>query len=58
VLGGDGRYHNDVAIQTILQMAAANGVGKVLVAKGGIFATPGVSATVRARKAYGSRPFF
>ena len=26
VLGGDGRYHNDRAIQIILRMAAANGV--------------------------------
>jgi phosphoglucomutase len=25
VLGGDGRYHNDVAVQVILKMAAANG---------------------------------
>ena len=31
VLGGDGRYYNDVAIQTILRMAAAAGFGRVLV---------------------------
>ena len=24
VIGGDGRFHNDVAIQTMLKMAAAN----------------------------------
>jgi phosphoglucomutase len=30
VLGGDGRYYNDVAIQTILRMAAAAGFGRVL----------------------------
>lgn len=58
VLGGDGRYHNDIAIQTIIKMAAANGVGKILVAKNGIFATPAVSATVRARKAYGTHARF
>jgi len=54
VLGGDGRYYNDVAIQVIIKMAAANGVSKVLVAQNGIFATPAVSATIRARKATGA----
>ena len=36
VLGGDGRFYNDVAIQTILRMAAANGFGRVLVGQHGI----------------------
>jgi len=54
VLGGDGRFYNDVAIQIVIRIAAANGVNKVLVAKDGIFATPAVSATVRARKATGA----
>lgn len=53
VLGGDGRYYNDVAIQTIIRMSAANGVGRLLIGLNGVFATPAVSATVRARKAYG-----
>ena len=35
VLGGDGRYYNRTAIQTILKMAVANGVGRVLVGRGG-----------------------
>ena len=47
VVGGDGRYYNDVAIQTILRMAAANGVGRVLVGENGLFSTPAVSATIR-----------
>ncbi|MCX7627389.1 MAG: alpha-D-glucose phosphate-specific phosphoglucomutase, partial [Methylophilaceae bacterium] len=34
-LGGDGRYYNREAIQTILKMAAANGFGRVLVGQGG-----------------------
>ena len=29
VLGGDGRYYNDRAIQVIVRMAAANGFGRV-----------------------------
>jgi len=40
VVGGDGRFYNDVAIQTILSMAAANGVAKVIVGQGGLLSTP------------------
>jgi phosphoglucomutase len=41
----------------IIKMSAANGVGKILVGENGIFSTPAVSATIRARKAYGSLSF-
>lgn len=53
VLGGDGRYHNRVAVQTILKLAAANGVQRVLLGRGGILSTPAVSAVIRRRKAFG-----
>lgn len=53
VLGGDGRYHNDVAIQTILSMAAANGVKKCILGQGGLFSTPAVSHIIRKYKAQG-----
>jgi len=53
VLGGDGRYYNRTAIQTILKMAAANGFGKVLVGAGGLLSTPAVSAVIRRRQAFG-----
>ncbi|PKO54769.1 MAG: alpha-D-glucose phosphate-specific phosphoglucomutase, partial [Betaproteobacteria bacterium HGW-Betaproteobacteria-21] len=53
VVGGDGRYHNRSAVQTILRMAAANGFGKVLVGCGGLLSTPAVSAVIRRRAAYG-----
>jgi phosphoglucomutase len=53
VIGGDGRYYNNDAFQVIIKMAAANGVGKLLIGKDGIFSTPAVSATIRKRKCYG-----
>jgi phosphoglucomutase len=53
VLGGDGRYHNDRAIQTIVRMAAANGFGRVLVGRNGILSTPAASCVIRGRAAYG-----
>ena len=53
VLGGDGRFFNDVAIQVILRMAAAAGFGRVLVGRGGILSTPAASAVIRKRRAFG-----
>ena len=47
VLGGDGRYYNRQAIQTIICMAAANGVSKVIVGQGGLLSTPAVSCLIR-----------
>jgi phosphoglucomutase len=53
VLGGDGRYFNRSAIQTILHMAAAHGVGRILVGQGGILSTPAVSCVIRKHGAFG-----
>ena len=53
VLGGDGRYFNRQAIQVILRIAAAHGVGKVLVGQGGILSTPALSCVVRKAGALG-----
>ncbi len=47
VLGGDGRYYNRNAIQTILRMAAANGVSRVILGGGGLLSTPAVSCIIR-----------
>lgn len=41
-VGGDGRYYNRHAIQTIIQMAAASGFSRVLVGQEGILSTPAV----------------
>ncbi len=46
-LGGDGRFYNRVAVQTIIKMAAANGFAKVIVGQGGILSTPAASHIIR-----------
>jgi phosphoglucomutase len=53
VIGGDGRYFNDVAIQKAIRIAAANGFGKVLVGQNGILSTPGASHVIRHYRAFG-----
>lgn len=53
VVGGDGRFHNRAAIQTVLKMAAANGFARIIVGRGGILSTPAVSNLIRSRKAFG-----
>ena len=47
VIAGDGRYYNDVAIQVIIKMAAANGVREIYVGLDGIISTPAASALIR-----------
>lgn len=51
VVGGDGRFHNRHAIQTVLRMAAANDVGSVIVAYDGLLSTPAASHLIRAHGA-------
>jgi phosphoglucomutase len=53
VLGGDGRFYNDTAIQIIIRMAAANGFGQVLVGQHGILSTPAASCVIRKHAAFG-----
>ncbi len=53
VLGGDGRYFNRKAMATILRIAAANGVARVIVGQDGLLSTPAASHLIRKRKAEG-----
>ncbi len=53
VVGGDGRYHNRQAIQTIIQMAAANGFARVIVGQAGILSTPAASHVIRKYQTFG-----
>ncbi|GIT92960.1 alpha-D-glucose phosphate-specific phosphoglucomutase [Jannaschia pagri] len=47
VVGGDGRYFNAEAIQTILKMASANGAARVIVGQNGLLSTPAASHLIR-----------
>jgi phosphoglucomutase len=53
VLGGDGRFYNREAIQVILRIAAANGVARALVGRGGLLSTPAASCVIRKHAAAG-----
>ena len=53
VLGGDGRYFNRNALQTIIKMSAANGVGRLLIGQGGLLSTPAASCVIRKYHAHG-----
>uniref|UniRef100_A0A4W3I4D8 Phosphoglucomutase 1 n=1 Tax=Callorhinchus milii TaxID=7868 RepID=A0A4W3I4D8_CALMI len=53
VVGGDGRYYNSIAIEAIVQMAAANGIGRLVIGQNGIVSTPAVSCLIRKINAIG-----
>ena len=53
VVGGDGRYYNRQAVQTIIRMAAANGFGRLLVGRDGLLSTPATSCVIRKHRAFG-----
>ena len=53
VVGGDGRYFNNEAIDIILRMAAANCASQCIVGRDGILSTPAASHIIRKRKADG-----
>merc|ERR1712139_192226 len=56
VVSGDGRYWNPEAIQIIIKMALAAGVGTIWCGQDGLLSTPATSAVIRTRGA-GNVPF-
>ncbi|MFT4727285.1 MAG: phosphoglucomutase [Granulosicoccus sp.] len=50
VVGGDGRFYNQRAIQIIMKMAAGNGVARIVVGRNGLLSTPAASALIRERQ--------
>lgn len=53
VLGGDGRYYNREALQVIVKMALANGIGHLMIGQGGLLSTPAASCVIRKHHAHG-----
>ena len=53
VIGGDGRYFNRVAIQTIIEMAIAHGFERLIIGRSGILSTPAASCIIRKYGALG-----
>ncbi|MEQ2302642.1 Phosphoglucomutase-1 [Ameca splendens] len=53
VVGGDGRFFSRPAIGVIVQMAAANGIGHLIIGQHGMMSTPAVSCVIRKYKAIG-----
>ena len=53
VVGGDGRYYMKQTINTIIKMAAGNGIGRLVIGQNGILSTPAVSCLIRKYSAAG-----
>ena len=53
VIGGDGRFYNDTAIQLVIKMAVAQGFARILIGQNGILSTPAVSHIIRKYGAFG-----
>ncbi len=53
VIGGDGRYGNNEAIQKIIKMAIANQFGHIIVGQNGLLSTPATSHVITLNQAFG-----
>ena len=53
IVGGDGRFYNDVAIQKFIKMAAANGIHKLIIGQNGLLSTPASSNLILKNKTDG-----
>jgi phosphoglucomutase len=57
LIGGDGRFFNDTAIQIIVKIALANGVRRIVIGQHGLLSTPAVSAIIREKTPGWQKPF-
>jgi len=53
IVGGDGRFYNDVAIQKLIKMSVANGVKKLIIGQNGVLSTPASSNMILKMKTDG-----
>lgn len=53
VVGGDGRYFNAEAIQTIIKMAVSQGAAELIIGQKGLLSTPAASHLIRLNKTDG-----
>ncbi len=53
VIGGDGRYFNNQAIQSIIKIAIANQFGRLIIGQNGILSTPAASHLITKKGAFG-----
>ena len=53
VIGGDGRYFNNQAIQSIIKIAIANQFGRLVSGQNGILSTPAASHLITKKGAFG-----
>ena len=53
VIGGDGRYFKNQAIQSIIKLAIANQFGRLIIGQNGILSTPAASHLITKREAFG-----
>ncbi|MEO0420909.1 MAG: alpha-D-glucose phosphate-specific phosphoglucomutase [Pseudomonadota bacterium] len=53
VIGGDGRYFNDRAIQSIIRLGAAHGVARMIIGRHGWLSTPAAANLIAERNADG-----
>jgi phosphoglucomutase len=53
VIGGDGRFYNETAIQTIVKMAVVNGFKRLIIGQNGLLSTPAASCVIRKYQAFG-----
>ncbi len=54
LVGGDGRYYNDIAIQKLIKISAGNGIKKLYIGQRGYLSTPATSNLILKLKTNGA----